>query len=244
MSDAGSDDENVRVVDEGGRPEDEEDQLDLPGMSRNSEGDDDERAPRMVWDSEPQTEGSAVADAAPRQTESMARRAMRKIGKRLTGKPSTRRPSQAQAQDAENRGSSLSRFFGLGGASSAPGSEGGAAPERRGSSLARMLGADEKGDLRGSSVGRLVFSESKDGKMKAFRNIRKLTSRARKTITGMSSSEAADALEESRKFQKQLARQESGQEEELVNSNIAPEDRLMAAVGARRREWQMVYSHL
>ena len=78
--------------------------------------------------------------------------------------------------------------------------------ERRGSSLARFLGADDDG--RGASLSRLVMSSDKEGNLKAFRNMRKLTSRARKGVTGKSSSEAANEkaskaaeLEASRRFQ-------------------------------------------
>lgn len=53
-------------------------------------------------------------------------------------------------------------------------------------------------------------------------------------------------------MQANLQREDSSQQdpgspssgEDGPAKRAAPEDKLMAAVGARRREWQMVYSHL
>ena len=42
----------------------------------------------------------------------------------------------------------------------------------------------------------------------------------------------------------QEAAQQKQQQPRPGRQTVAPEERLMAAVGARRREWQMVYSHL
>ena len=96
-------------------------------------------------------------------------------------------------------------------------------------------------------------------KLKAFRQVRKTASRVRKGITGKSSKQA---LEEARKIQAELKRrkveakqehnvkhdyEESFQQKLLQqpsNHTAAPEEKLIAAVGARRKEWQMVYSHL
>jgi hypothetical protein len=66
----------------------------------------------------------------------------------------------------------------------------------------------------------------------------------------------AEELEEARRMQAELQRGEAVSSPDEPGSpgsrvsggggrgTLAPEDRLMAAVGARRREWQMVYSHL
>jgi hypothetical protein len=56
-----------------------------------------------------------------------------------------------------------------------------------GSNSARgEYGGGEKAVERGSSLSRLIFSESSDGTTKAFRGVRKLASRARKAATGVS----------------------------------------------------------
>ena len=96
-------------------------------------------------------------------------------------------------------------------------------------------------------------------KLKAFRQVRKTASRVRKGITGKSSKQA---LEEARKIQDKLKRhkveakqernvkhdfEESFQhkfQQQPSNHTAAPEEKLIAAVGARRKEWQMAYSHL
>ena len=51
-------------------------------------------------------------------------------------------------------------------------------------------------DPRGGSIGRLVFSAKSDGKLKAFRGVRKLASRTRKALKGGSGSRDAELTEE------------------------------------------------
>ena len=51
-------------------------------------------------------------------------------------------------------------------------------------------------DPRGGSIGRLVFSANSDGKLKAFRGVRKLASRTRKAMKGGSGSRDAELTEE------------------------------------------------
>jgi len=103
--------------------------------------------------------------------------------------------SESMARKALRAVSGSMRRFSFGSASSSNG-EG----ADRGSSLSRMMGGAD-GDIRSGSLGRIIFSEDSSGKMKAFRNVRKLASSVRKTVTGKSSSEAAFELEASRKFQ-------------------------------------------
>jgi hypothetical protein len=64
----------------------------------------------------------------------------------------------------------------------------------------------------------------------------------------------AAELQEAMRVQANLQRADSDQQQDpgsprsgddgVHAKRVAPEDKLMAAVGARRREWQMVYSHL
>jgi hypothetical protein len=150
--------------------------------------DDDDDQPRMNWPEEAPS-ATPAAEPGPRQSESMARRALNAVSGTMRRMSFTAGSGDAGAGGVENRGSSLSRFFG-----------GGSGDSARGSSLSRIF-VGEQGDLRSGSIGRLVFSESSDGKMKAFRNVRKLASMMRKTMTGQSSSEAAEALAASRRFQ-------------------------------------------
>lgn len=201
------------------------------------DNDEDEDAPRMNWPVEPAGE----PERPP--TESMARRMLKKVG---FGK----KKQKDETEGDKSRGFSLTRALGL------AGGEGGQDGDRpRGPSLSRALGlVDKEGDLRGGSIGRLIFSEGeKDGKLKAFRGMRKLASRTRKAVTGLSSSEASESLAAARNFQKELDEHDQARERQLAKMQaeddgsapkLAPEERLMAAVGARRREWQMVYSHL
>lgn len=145
---------------------------------------DDEDAPRMVFMADPQPEPAA----APRQSESMSRRALNAVSGSLRRLSFGSTPASS-GEDA-SRGSSISRFF-----SGSSGGEG-----ERGSSLARIF-VGEGGDLRGGSIGRIVFSEDSSGKLKAFRNVRKLASLFRKKVTGLSSSEASEALAAARRIQ-------------------------------------------
>jgi hypothetical protein len=179
----------------------------LAALDAQEKEEDDEDAPRMNWPAEAPTspsssDGEKDGDSS-RQSESI----MRRMARRFTVGGGTKKKD---GEADPNRGSSISRFFGGGAKKSTDGdgdgSEGGDGAQRRGSSLARFLGADDDG--RGASLSRLVMSEDKDGKLKAFRNVRKLASLTRKGVTGKSSSEAAQEkarkaaeLEASRRFQ-------------------------------------------